>query len=200
MNCKKVHKLLPLYIGEDLDTQELSEVKAHISECLSCYREYQSHLKALRSLRDLKNKPDLSEVLKGFTGEVMQRIVRDSGGPAAPLPRVSYAFVPRSLAAAALLLAVLTVTFFMTGRDEYPGPMESGAAEADGIHGGPVPASTAPASTEFIRTYPLAHEDTEGKEDLFKKLDPDEKLELVPLDRHPHRFPEVIPVNNPHDL
>jgi hypothetical protein len=36
MNCTQIEKLIPLYIGGDLKTQETSELCAHLAECAQC--------------------------------------------------------------------------------------------------------------------------------------------------------------------
>jgi hypothetical protein len=195
MKCKKIQRLLPLYISDDLDGPAQGEVKKHIGNCLSCAREYQAHLGALRALKGLENKPDLSDVMKGFTGQVMERIARDPGGPAAPVPRVTYALVPKMLAAAAMLLVVLTAVFFMMGPEDITSPAGGLATEVEGATGLPEP-----GYVEGILSTNVAHEEGGEKDDLFKKLDPDEIPELIPLDERIQHFPKVIPVKNPHDL
>ena len=113
MNCNKIKRLLPLYISDDLDELELNTVESHLNKCLNCYREYQSHLKAMRALKQLRDKPDLSSVLKGFSSGVMERIAHDHGGPAAPVPRVVHAFIPKAMAVAAGLLVLIMGSFFI---------------------------------------------------------------------------------------
>ena len=117
MNCNKILKLLPLYISDDLGESELSVIETHLGACLNCYREYQGHLKSLRALKQLGEKPDLSPVLGPFCDEVMQRIASDPEGPEAPVPKVIYPFIPRTLAAAALVIAALATFYFFSGND-----------------------------------------------------------------------------------
>ena len=127
MDCKKTLKLLPLYISDDLDERDAMNVEKHVGVCLNCYREYQAHLKSLRALKQLSSKPDLSAVLDGFSDEVMERVALDGGGPSAPLPRVVYPALRRSLAAAAVLLAAV-VGFYLLSSSFEPAKNGSGPA------------------------------------------------------------------------
>jgi len=115
MNCKKTKKLLPLYISDDLDRSELVAMETHLTGCLNCYREYQTYLKAHRNFKRLSEKPDLSPILGDFTNEVMNRIAEDSGGPVATMPKVTYNFVPKPLAAAVLVLLTITGFYLLIG-------------------------------------------------------------------------------------
>lgn len=39
MNCKEVEKLIPLFLEDDLDTEELREFMEHIGKCSECEEE-----------------------------------------------------------------------------------------------------------------------------------------------------------------
>lgn len=183
MKCQKVLKLLPLYISDDLDAFELKTVEDHLGECLNCYREYQAHLKALRDLKRLGEKPDLSTVLAGFSGEVMDRIVRDEGGPSAPVPKVTYAFVPRMIAAAAVLLLIITGVFLLQGPDDTTPELRSD--------------KTPPAWSVGIDPYSESYFIPWGAEEDEGALRPDKRKSMEEenlLNPWSPRFPPVQPV------
>ena len=176
MKCRKALKLLPLFVSDDLPVKELDEVEAHVGSCLSCFRAYQEQLKAHRALKLLGERPDLSPMMEGFHEEVMARVARDGGGPAAPVPRLVYPAVRRYVAAAAVIAAAFTAFYFLTpprGGSEGPsiGP-------GYGYESGPV-APTAPVNlgkSPFIpRLYlwPMQGKSGDG-ENLMRRLGPDE--------------------------
>lgn len=39
MTCKEVEKMIPLFLGDDLDTEDLQEFMHHITECEECKEE-----------------------------------------------------------------------------------------------------------------------------------------------------------------
>lgn len=39
MNCKEVEKMIPLFLEDDLDTEDLREFMEHIEECNECREE-----------------------------------------------------------------------------------------------------------------------------------------------------------------
>ena len=187
MNCKKVNKLLPLYLSDDIDPSDVEGVKEHLNTCLGCFREYQDHLRARRSLRQLAFRPDLNPVMEGFAEEVMLKINDRSQGPAAPVPRVTYRLAPRLLAAAALILVLVTGGFYIFGgQDEVtPGSI---VTELD----------LAPGSSDIVEigpfqpTYVVDNMGTPATEKEEDRKYPD----LEPLPRMPQRFPVARPVNN----
>lgn len=172
MNCSKISKLLPLYISDDLDGSELAGVEAHLGTCLNCYREYQGHLKSLRALKQLGEKPDLSRMLAGFPEGVMQRVAREPKGPAAPVPKVVYAFLPRTLAAAALLVAALTAFYFFTGGDDAPDRGGSGLQD-------PTTPVTGEPRLDDGSLKPLGPEELERRLETLKLHLPEVKVQPV---------------------
>jgi hypothetical protein len=178
-------------MSDDLDPAELDQVQEHLKSCLTCYREYQTHLKARRFLKELVQKPDLHPVMEGFTDEVMEQVTRGSGGPAAPVPRVIYAYLPRALAAAALILVLVTAGFYVfRGEPEITDP--AGVADRTGIE------NAAPESRPVMNPVPFdprwVAEDSSTHPDL-KKKDPEAEDPFSDLEPLPQQFPAVQPVN-----
>ena len=57
MKCKKVRKMLPLFIGSELSSGKMSVVREHMKKCSSCRKEYERYVKS-------------REVLTGWLQEV----------------------------------------------------------------------------------------------------------------------------------
>jgi anti-sigma factor RsiW len=188
MNCKKVMKLLPLYMSDDIDASEVEGVKEHLNTCLGCFREYQDHLRARRSLRHLAFRPDLGPVMEGFSDEVMLKIADRSQGPAAPIPRVTYRLVPRLLAAAALILALVSGGFYLFSGPQAP-PLDPDVALEDRYM--PHDSSDILEVGEFQPVFFVDSEGTMPPADGQERKYPD----LEPLPRMPQHFPVARPVN-----
>jgi len=70
VKCRKIKKLLQIYIDNALNLGEKEEVKEHLKECPTCRAE----LKALSSLvKTLKSLPEIAPP-PGFTEKVMSKI------------------------------------------------------------------------------------------------------------------------------
>lgn len=186
MNCKKVLKLLPLYMSDDIDAVDLEGVQEHMNTCLGCFREYQDHLRARRSLKQLAFKPDLSPVMEGFADEVMLKIADKAQGPAAPLPRLTYRLAPRLLAAAALILALVSGGFYLFN-DQAESPSHSEFAEVFI----PPESSDTLEIGEFQPTFVVGGGGTMNPANDKERKYPD----LEPLPRVPQHFPVARPVN-----
>ncbi|MFH1998611.1 MAG: hypothetical protein ABIK28_02970 [Planctomycetota bacterium] len=194
--------MLPLYVSEDLEAPLFEEIENHLSECLLCHREYQNHQDALNSLSMLRDKPDLAPVLDGFSEEIMEKISRGEGGVAAPVPRVIYAFIPRSLAAAAILLVLISAGFYMLRPQSLPFTPVNGIAKesapADrpdaGLH------SLQPGTINpFLVAGDYTGIDHSGR-NPGKQPSGEEETDEPYLDPLPHKFPYVQPVNYNRDF
>ncbi|HEX8853700.1 MAG TPA: hypothetical protein VF754_09450 [Pyrinomonadaceae bacterium] len=103
MRCTKIEKLLPLYVGDDLNgTREASQVAVHLSECVGCRRRAEE-LEASRRLLTLHAPPAFDDAFfEGVRRNVMREIEDESQRPA-PLFHFGRFFAPRTLAVAASL-------------------------------------------------------------------------------------------------
>jgi len=73
MSCKKVKKLLQLYIDDALTLGEKQQVKQHLEECSACRTELKSlsaTVKLIKSLPEVSTPPD-------FTQNIMAKISRE---------------------------------------------------------------------------------------------------------------------------
>jgi hypothetical protein len=110
MNCKRIKKKLDLLAGDDLSGRDAAEVEAHVSQCLSCYREYVDLREMLVAVRGASRPPELAPTAaesEAFVGGVMRQIQ----GPPPALPRLMPRLAMVSGWAAALVLG-LTVGWY----------------------------------------------------------------------------------------
>lgn len=110
MNCKRIKKKLDLLAGDDLSGRDAAEVEAHVSQCLSCYREYVDLREMLVAVRGASRPPELAPTpaeSEAFVGGVMRQIQ----GPPPALPRLMPRLALVSGWAAALVLG-LTVGWY----------------------------------------------------------------------------------------
>ena len=70
MDCHAIEKLIPLYIDEELDSQEYQSVKAHLAGCPICQKELQAFEKSWAMLDDLEG----IEPEPGFVGRFWTRL------------------------------------------------------------------------------------------------------------------------------
>lgn len=52
MNCKRIRKYLPLYLGTDLTPKKAEAARAHLDTCAECQREYEKYLRSLKLARN----------------------------------------------------------------------------------------------------------------------------------------------------
>lgn len=48
MNCRKVRKLLPLYVGGDISSKKEEAIRFHIGFCARCQKAYEAYAKSVR--------------------------------------------------------------------------------------------------------------------------------------------------------
>ncbi|MBN2244748.1 MAG: zf-HC2 domain-containing protein, partial [Candidatus Aminicenantes bacterium] len=46
MKCKRIRKMLPLFIGSDLSSRKMSLIRSHLERCRSCRMEYERYVKS----------------------------------------------------------------------------------------------------------------------------------------------------------
>ena len=57
MSCRKIRKLLPLYVSGDVDTPQMSRVDVHVADCPGCRKELQGYTQARVDLAALATVP-----------------------------------------------------------------------------------------------------------------------------------------------
>jgi hypothetical protein len=103
VNCRHVRKKLALHAGDDLDARESAAVSAHLTGCLSCYREFvelRDMVSTVRAAGGPRVRGDAeSEAL-------VASVMREIHGPPPPAPQLLPRLALVSGWAAALLLGV----------------------------------------------------------------------------------------------
>ena len=184
MKCSQVQKHIPLLVGGDLARDIERDLTEHMNTCLGCSREYQEYLAAMSSLQMLREKPDVSGILDGLSGEVMERIREAPIGPAAEIPRRMvagpFAIVMRMAAAAAIVVMLVAGGFLIgqsTGTAIGPG--------ADGAGGPRIVGDT----NSVVPGHGIRDENFAG-DPGSEENDPNRAL------LRPQQLPRVQPVSN----
>ena len=74
MNCRRVEKLIPLFVGNDLDEDDLALVKAHAGYCADCRISIKQYEQSRQWLRGLEA-PELDgAVLSQFRRDIVERL------------------------------------------------------------------------------------------------------------------------------
>lgn len=78
MNCKEAEKMIPLFLEDELDTDDLREFKAHIEKCPECNEELSIQFLVTVGLESLEtgNVFDLQHELLWRMEDVDQRLQR----------------------------------------------------------------------------------------------------------------------------
>ncbi|HKB15849.1 MAG TPA: zf-HC2 domain-containing protein, partial [Planctomycetota bacterium] len=58
MNCRRVRRLLPAFVGEDLSGPASSRLREHLRDCHPCAREFAAEREARLVLRESLRTPD----------------------------------------------------------------------------------------------------------------------------------------------
>jgi len=178
MKCTQVLKHIHLLVGGDLPEETARQSRDHLKACLGCYREYQDVLRAHESLRTLRQKPDLSALLVGLSDDVLAELREAPLGPSAPLPRMPFSRILRFSAAAAVLLMIVSASFFLgqtSGLRAHRGLDDAGTYRS-GYSANENPGSPGEAREAF------------GPSDL-REVDPLHRLE-------PQQLPRVQPASH----
>lgn len=131
MTCRRVRKLMPLFVGDDLRPGSAAAVRAHIDACPGCLEELEGFRAALAEIKASAKVEGVSEWSEGEWAAAMSRVAAEaSRGRQAPDGAGAPVFRPRWATAAALGtmigLALLAVLFrgpsIRSGGTSGPGP------------------------------------------------------------------------------
>jgi hypothetical protein len=120
MNCTHIKRLIPLYVGGDLNTQQVAGVRQHIEMCERC-RDLVAQFEESQSwLRDLAA-PQFDEmVFENLRDAVREEIARVESRPSL-FDLLTPVWNLRSVIAASLALALLTAGLMLyTNRSKSP--------------------------------------------------------------------------------
>jgi predicted anti-sigma-YlaC factor YlaD len=110
MNCPRVQKLLPLYVGRELSRKKSKKVEYHLARCSCCGREY-------RVYSELKNRIKSTihpeRPLLSFDGSERQRLIRNL--EAIPEQKSPIFWVPIRASHKVLALGLLIVIVLLGG-------------------------------------------------------------------------------------
>jgi hypothetical protein len=115
MMCKEVVQMMPLHAGSDLPAEQQDAVSAHLSHCLSCYREHRRYADALQALACVRQSSTMLVSLDGLPESVLQHVHADDVPVAIEGTLSRWTFlVP--IAAAAAILVLMVGTSFLSPR------------------------------------------------------------------------------------
>jgi Putative zinc-finger len=120
MNCTHVKRLIPLYVGGDLNTQQVAGVRQHIETCERC-RDLVAQFDESQSwLRDLAAPQFGEEVFDDLRAAVREEIARVESKPSL-FDLLAPVWNLRSVVAASLALALLAAGLWLyTNRSKSP--------------------------------------------------------------------------------
>jgi anti-sigma factor RsiW len=110
VNCKKVRRWLPLFIGSEISERKIRAVKAHLERCPECKQEYESCVLSLGKVKEW-----LKEEKRDFKGGEWEEIIREAVEKRKPevSPLIPWPF--KKVWAYALMAAVaVLMAFFAT--------------------------------------------------------------------------------------
>jgi len=137
MNCKKIKKLLQLYIDDALTFGEKQQVKQHLEECSACRTELKSlsaMVKLIKSLPEVSTPPD-------FTQNIMAKISReeiriqsswmDRLKKQVSIPQFSFRLAGAVAVVAVFVFLAFTFLFNFSGLPGQPGQEEAAAHQVE---------------------------------------------------------------------
>ncbi len=107
MDCKKFEKLLPLYIGRELNKKKENKIKKHLLKCKDCEESYKLYLKTMREIKEIAEKDKVLD-FSAFEWKAFKNKLYKIASP-----KTIYIYNWRKAAAIAfVLIGVLTGGFY----------------------------------------------------------------------------------------
>lgn len=129
MNCKKVKRQLPLFLGSELSDKRSSAIKSHLKECPQCHREYESYVFTMQKMKEWFDKESQEWKENEWQQVVREAVVRKKGLSGstvfAPWPfkrRWAYALM---LGAAFILSIIIIRPAFLKNKFGFKAPLIS---------------------------------------------------------------------------
>ena len=123
MTCRKVHKIMPLFAGDDLGPRRTRAIRSHVDDCPACRRELEEFHEALARFKAAAKEEGVPDWSAGEWKALMVRATggapglrEEKGGAGA---RVSW---PRWAAASAVGVLMGFVVLSVLFRRPGPGP------------------------------------------------------------------------------
>jgi len=116
MNCKQVEKLLPLYVGRDLDARSERSVTTHVESCVACSAAATEFRQTRELLQEFAPPAFSEDVYTGIRQNVWRQIEAETTTVSLS-ELIAGWFRPRVIwaAASALLVCVLVLGIFLIG-------------------------------------------------------------------------------------
>ena len=102
MNCKKIKKLIQLYIDQEIDSEKTQLLEEHLKTCANCQKE----VNTLTSLKKLISSQEKITPSQDFTAKLMEKI-RKQETLKMNLERVAKRLLPLPLALGLLIFTYL---------------------------------------------------------------------------------------------
>ena len=132
MNCKNVEPLLSLYVGRDLEDEQSRLVAGHLQTCTECSLAADEYAATSQLLQRFEPPSFSDETYASIRGQVLNQIERESHARVWP-GFFSQLFSPlvqprMRWVTAALLLAVLVTTFYLSRNRSHQPPNDQRVA------------------------------------------------------------------------
>lgn len=123
MNCKQVEKMLPLFVGRDLDARSERLVTTHVESCAACSAAAAEYRQTRELLQEFAPPAFSEDVYAGIRQNVWRQIEAEST-TVSMSELIAGWFRPRVIwvAASALLVAVLVSGIVLIGNRSTPQP------------------------------------------------------------------------------
>ena len=123
MKCRRVQRLLPDYLGDELSPRKRARVEGHLEACPDCRAELVALQGAWDALAEQPLPHKAGEFWEGFTADVMREIKRKRSVPAEkrfPLLVPWKVLLPAGGAIAAIIVGVIALTIVLgPGKGEW---------------------------------------------------------------------------------
>lgn len=117
MNCKKIKRLINLYIDQVLDQETTQQVNEHLKSCPICNKEYQSLKEIITSLDSLSPQSAPVDFTQSIMAKISQKEIQiqtswmDHIKKRISVPRFSFRFIGAAAVAVAVMFFAFTLVF-----------------------------------------------------------------------------------------
>lgn len=156
MNCKQAEKLLPLYVGRDLDEKRIGVVSEHLQTCVACACVASEYRDAFQLTQQFAPPVFSDGVYAGIRRNVLKEIETESAGPVMPQLFVGWLRPRMTWAVAIALVVVFTVFafYFVANRDTANNRAKDVRSESNQSPAAPATATTTTATSATSGTHP----------------------------------------------
>ncbi|MCP2520439.1 zf-HC2 domain-containing protein [SCandidatus Aminicenantes bacterium Aminicenantia_JdfR_composite] len=107
MDCRKIEKLLPLYIGGELNKRKIEKIKKHLSKCKSCEESYKLYLKTMKKIKEIAEKDIISDF-----NEIEWKVFKNRLYKVETLKTIYTYNWKKAIATALILIGIITGGFY----------------------------------------------------------------------------------------